>query len=75
MLHYLVSLLKTFIANVLNFKARLKAKFKCATMHSFVMSPFSRDCIKMEIARLIKIRIRNVLTYLHEYSIHTAPDF
>ena len=46
-----VPLLKSFIANVLKFKASLKAKFKCmcVTMCSLVMSLFSRDNIKMEI--------------------------
>ena len=47
-------------------KARLKAKFKsmCVTMYSLVMSPFSRDNIKVE-------------TYFVDVysSIHTAPGF
>ena len=46
-----VSLLKSFIANVLKWKAHLKAKFKClcATMCFLMMSLLSSDCIKMEI--------------------------
>ena len=49
-----VPLLKSFIANVLKFKARLKAKFECVcvTVCSLVMSPFSRDYMKMEIYQL-----------------------
>ena len=46
-----VLLLKSFIANVLKCKARLKSKFKCmcVTMCFLVMSLFSRDYIKKEI--------------------------
>ena len=46
-----ILLLKSFIANVLKYKARLKSKFKCVcvTMCSLVMSLFSRDYIKTEI--------------------------
>ena len=44
-------LFKSFIANVLKCKARLKTNFKyvCVTMCSLVMSLFSRDYIKTEI--------------------------
>ena len=46
-----VPLLKSFIANGLNCKARLKTNFKCVcvAMCSLVMSLFSRDYIKTEI--------------------------
>ena len=46
-----VLLLKSFIANVLKCKARLKSNFKCVcvTLCSLVMSLFSRDYIKTEI--------------------------
>ena len=46
-----VLLLKSFIANVLKCKARLKTKFKCVciTMCFLVMSPFSCDHMKTEI--------------------------
>ena len=46
-----VTMLKSFITNVLKCKALLKTKFICAfvTMHSLVMSPFSRDFIKTDI--------------------------
>ena len=46
-----VPLLKSFIANMLKFKARLKANFKCVciTMCSLVMSLFLRDYIKTEV--------------------------
>ena len=44
-------MLKSFIANMLKCKARLKTKFKCVcvTMCSLVISPFSHDYMKMEI--------------------------
>ena len=47
-------LLKSFIANVLKCKARLKTKFicVCVTMCSLVMSPFSRDYMKTKIDQL-----------------------
>ena len=47
-------LLRSFIANVLKCKARLKIKLKCVcvTMCSLVMSPFSRDYMKTEIDKL-----------------------
>ena len=43
-----VPLLKSFIANMLKCKARLKTKFKCVcvTMYSLEISPFSRDYMK-----------------------------
>ena len=46
-----VPLLKSFITDVLKYKARLKTKFKCVsvTMCSLVMSLFSHDYIKTEI--------------------------
>ena len=48
------TLLKSFIVNTLKCKARLKTKIKCVcvTMCSLVMSPFSRDYMKMEIEQL-----------------------
>ena len=41
-------LLKSYIANVLKYKARLKVKFKClsTTMYSLMTNPYARDCIK-----------------------------
>ena len=50
-LNNFVTMLKSFIANVIKCKARLKTKFKCAfiTMHSLVMSPFSHNFIKADI--------------------------
>ena len=49
--NYGLKLLKSFIANGLNCKARLKTNFKCVcvAMCSLVMSLFSRDYIKTEI--------------------------
>ena len=46
-----VLLLISFIANVLQCKARFKSNFKCmyVTMCSLVMSIFSRDYIKTEV--------------------------
>ena len=53
-LKQLVPLLKSFIANMLKCKAHLNTKFKCVfvTMCFLVMSPFSRDYLKMEIDQL-----------------------
>ena len=47
----LCTAVKSFIADVLKCKARVKTKFKCVciTMCSLVMSPFSRDYIKTKI--------------------------
>ena len=61
-------MLEGFIADVLKYKASLKAKLKCmsVTMCSLVMAPFSWDSIKTKI---------DVLTYLHECSTHIAPGF
>ena len=48
-------LLENFIANVLKCKACLQVKFKCELricyyiMYFLMMSPFSRDFIRMEI--------------------------
>ena len=45
-------------------------------MYSLVMSPFSRDFIKMEIDQLMHQQCSNLVNnYLHVYSIHTAPGF
>ena len=40
-----VLLLKSFIANMLNYSAHLKTKFKCVyvILYSLVMNPFSCD--------------------------------
>ena len=46
--------LKSFITNAPKCKACLQTKFKCTsvTMHSLVMSPFSRDFINTDIDKL-----------------------
>ena len=49
--NHLIPLLKSFIANMLKCKARLKTKFKCVcvTMCFLMIIPFLQDYIKMEI--------------------------
>ena len=48
-LKQLCTAVKTYIANVLKCKARLKFKCVCIIMLSLVMSPFSCDFIKAKI--------------------------
>ena len=52
--------------NILKCKAHLKTKFKCVcvTMCSLVMSPFSRDYMKMEIYRPNKVSAMFYLIYM-----------
>ena len=44
-------------------------------MCTLVMSPLSRDYIKMEIYQLKYQQCFNLRTYVHVWSIHTAPGF
>ena len=56
-LKQLCTTVKSFIADMLKCKARLKIKFKCVcvTMCFLLMSPFSRDCIYENENRPIKV--------------------
>ena len=63
---------KMLCSYVLHCKACLKTKFKCifVTMHSLVISPFSRDFIKTKIDCIKYQQCFSLLT-----CIHTAPGF